>query len=85
MNKTTKPMRPVAKQLTDEQKTEQAARILAQKRESLFTGILYNLLQNSATLCETDPAGHDLVDYALGLADYAMQRLYNLPPMEDAK
>ena len=69
---------PVPKPLTEEQKTEQAARILAQKREQFFSIALSNFARATG-----DPKR--AVDLALETADYAMQRLYNLPPMEDAK
>ena len=76
--------------MSKEERDQQIARYLAQKRESYFQGILYNLLQNPAIATVTkvtvsgDLAEHrsfninEIVDAALAGTDHVMERLYNI-------
>ena len=63
----------VAKELTPEQKQEAMVRFFSQKRESFSTGILFNMCQNPA-MADTDPKV--VVDSAVEMADYLMEKLY---------
>lgn len=65
----------VARELTPEQKQEAIKRFLTQKRESFTTGILFNLCQNPA-MGDADPKV--VVDHAVEMADYLMEKLYPL-------
>lgn len=58
--------------LTEDEKAQQIARFLAQKREQFFQGILFNTLQNPN--CKLDL--ETCVDCALKAADYALEKLY---------
>lgn len=76
------------KPLTDEEKAQQIARFFAQKREQLFQGILFNLLQNPGCVhaqkvtVKADGVERqtyntiDIVDEAIAAADYALEKLY---------
>lgn len=82
MNKSMKPSRPagqVAKELTPEQKQEAMVRFFTQKRESFTTGILFNLCQNPA-MGDADP--RTVVDHAVEMADYLIEKLYPLKEAE---
>lgn len=80
MNKSMKPSRPAGKSqaatLTPEQKQEAMMRFFTQKRESFTTGILFNLCQNPSVLDDLD--GKSLVDTAVDMADYLIEKLYPL-------
>lgn len=80
MNKSMKPSRPAGKPqvapLTPEQKQEAMVRFFTQKRESFTTGILFNLCQNPSVLEDLD--GKSLVDTAVDMADYLIEKLYPL-------
>ena len=65
----------VARELTPEQKQEAMVRFFTQKRESFTTGILFNLCQNPA-MGDADPKV--VVDHAVEMADYLMEKLYPL-------
>lgn len=75
-----KPSRPAGKSqaatLTPEQKQEAMMRFFTQKRESFTTGILFNLCQNPSVLDDLD--GKSLVDTAVDMADYLIEKLYPL-------
>lgn len=80
MNKSMRPSKSVARQqvareLTPEQKQEAMVRFFTQKRESFTTGILFNLCQNPA-LGDADPK--IVVDHAVEMADYLLEKLYPL-------
>lgn len=80
MNKSMKKSNPVARQqvareLTPEQKQEAMVRFFTQKRESFTTGILFNLCQNPV-MGDADPKV--VVDHAVEMADYLMEKLYPL-------
>ena len=58
--------------LTEDEKAQQIARFLAQKREQFFQGILFNAIQGdykNVTLKQ-------IVDESLEAADYALEKLY---------
>lgn len=80
MNKSMKPSRPAGKSqaatLTPEQKQEAMLRFFTQKRESITTGILFNLCQNPSVLDDLD--GKSLVNTAVDMADYLIEKLYPL-------
>lgn len=59
--------------LTEDEKAQQIARFLAQKREQFFQLILANSLQN-VQLIPMDLS--QFVDAALAAADYALEKLY---------
>lgn len=71
---------PVARQqvapLTPEQKQEAMVRFFTQKRESLSTGILFNLCQNPSITEDLD--GKSLVETAVAMADHLIEKLYPL-------
>lgn len=75
MNKSIKPTAP--RQLTEEERKEQVTRAFLQKRASLAEGILFNLCQ--ARIIST---GTKLVDRAIVMADYLMEKLYGAKPQE---
>lgn len=58
--------------LTDEEKMAVIKRQLAQKRDSVAQGCLYNLCANAA---HADKSPEALVDQALALADEYLERL----------
>lgn len=67
----------VARELTPEQKQEAMVRFFTQKRESFATGILFNLCQNAGLLNgQLDPK--ELVNAAVDMADYLLEKLYPL-------
>ena len=63
----------VARELTPKQKQEAMVRFFSQKRESFSTGILFNMCQNPA-MADADPKV--VVDHAVEMADYLMEKLY---------
>lgn len=65
----------VARELTPEQKQEAMMRFFTQKRESFTTGILFNMCQNPV-MADADPKV--VVDHAVEMADYLMEKLYPL-------
>ena len=75
MNKSIKPTAP--RQLTEEERKEQMTRAFLQKRASLAEGILFNLCQEGII-----STGTDLVDRAIVMADYLMEKLYGAKPQE---
>lgn len=74
-----KPSRPAGNPqvapFTPEQKQEAMLRFFTQKRESFTTGILFNMCQNPA-MKDSDP--RVVVDHAVEMADYLMEKLYPL-------
>ena len=74
------PFTPAPKPLTKEEQAQQVARMLAQKKDQLFTGVLFAIVSNSSVVngCNTGFAER-LVDYADEVANSALKKLYNLP------
>ena len=77
MNKSMKPGAAAQRPLTEEERKEQMTRAFLQKRASLAEGILFNLCQ--AGIIST---GTDLVDRAIVMADYMMEKLYGAKSQE---
>ena len=65
--------------LTDEQKAQQVARFLAQKRETFAQGILFNLCQGIGPDASSAQA-KALVHLSVEMADALMEELYPLQP-----
>ena len=72
-----KPGAAAQRPLTEEERKEQMTRAFLQKRASLAEGILFNLCQ--AGIIST---GTELVDRAIVMADYLMEKLYGAKPQE---
>ena len=68
------------KPLTAEERQEQAARMYMQKRESIATGVLFNMMHNPAIMesCSTE----DIATKAIEVADAVIAKLY-FTPKED--
>ena len=62
------------KPLTPEERKEQAARAYMQKRESIATGVLFNLMHNPNVTTNADATA--LVDTAIEVADKMIEKLY---------
>lgn len=62
------------KPLTMEEKQEQAARMYMQKRESIATGVLFNMMHNETLLQNFNAEG--LADLAIEVADKMIEKLY---------
>lgn len=71
-----RPATPAVKPLTEDEKAQQIARFLSQKREQFFQGILFNLLHSVQVVT---PDLSQFVDAAIAAADYAIEKLYPLP------
>lgn len=80
-------MKPAAQQpkpLTEEQKLEQIARFLSQKREAFATGILFNLVQGQVD--KLPVAGCiEAVSVAVKMADALIEKLYPVPNPSEGK
>lgn len=73
MNKSMKPSTPAKpKELTPEEKAQQIARFLSQKRESFATSILFGLVHNPNHGLTPEQA----VDWSIKAADLLMEKLY---------
>lgn len=76
-----KPSRPAGKAqvapLTPEEQQEKIIRFLSQKRESIATGVLYNVLHNPEIL-KADVTPESLAEYAVEIADKMIEVLYPL-------
>ena len=62
------------KPLTPEERQEQAARLYMQKRESIATGVLFNMMHNS-TILESCSA-EEIAAKAIEVADAVIEKLY---------
>ena len=87
MGNSRKPSAPIKgqvremKPLTPEERQEQAARMYMQKRESIATGVLFNLMHNS-TILESCSA-EDIATKAIEVADAVIEKLYFTPKEEE--
>ena len=63
------------KPLTAEERQEQAARMYMQKRESIATGVLFNLMHN-VELIKSEATPEAVADYAVMVADKLIEKLY---------
>lgn len=67
-----KPAQPVRREMTEEEKAQQIARFLSQKRESFATSILFGLVHNPNHGMTPEQA----VDWSIKTADLLMEKLY---------
>ena len=63
------------KPLTPEERQEQAARLYMQKRESIATGVLFNLMHNPE-LFKADVTPEATAELAVEIADKMIEKLY---------
>lgn len=63
------------KPLTPEERQEQAARMYVQKRESIATGVLFNLMHNPELL-KADITPEATANLAIEIADKMIEKLY---------
>ena len=81
MGNSRKPSAPIRgqvkefKPLTAEERQEQAARAYMQKRESIATGVLFNLMHN-AEILSINERTEDVAEYAIQVADAFMEKLF---------
>ena len=80
MNKSMKPTAP--RQLTEEERKEQMTRAFLQKRAALAEGILFNLCQG-VNIIPRDEEVRLLVDRAVEMAGYLMEKLCGAKPQEE--
>ena len=66
--------------MTPEQRKEQATRAYLQKRESIATGVLFNLMHNpylfSGDAATEDLGADEVADFAIKVADKLIEKLY---------
>ena len=81
MGNSRKPSQPLKGQiremqpLTPEERKEQATRAFLQKRESIATGVLFNLMHNPG-LFNADVTPESTAELALEIADKMIEKLY---------
>jgi len=63
------------KPLSAEERQEQAARMYMQKRESIATGVLFNMMHNSNVL-NGEVTPEELAEFAIKTADAVIEKLY---------
>ena len=68
-------VREKMKPLTAEERQEQAARMYMQKRESIATGVLFNLMHNPELL-KADVTPESIAELAIEIADKMIEKLY---------
>ena len=82
MGNSRKPSAPIKgqvrefKPLTPEERQEQATRMYMQKRESIATGVLFNLMHNPELLKSDDFTPEGVADAAIQIADKMIEKLY---------
>ena len=87
MGNSRKPSAPIKgkvhemKPLTAEERQEQAARMYMQKRESIASGVLFNMMHN-AEIFKTEVTPEEIADIAIKVADALIEKLY-FTPKED--
>ena len=72
----TKTTKVPTQKMSEEQQKEQIIRFLSQKRESFVQGCLFNLCQGKGIMTEEE--SKILVDRAIVMADYLLEKLYPL-------
>ena len=88
MGNSRKPSAPIKgqvremKPLTPEERQEQAARLYMQKRESIATGVLFNLMHNPELL-KADVTPESIAEQAIEIADKMIEKLYFTPKEEE--
>lgn len=70
------------KPLTAEEREQQAARMYLQKRESIATGVLYNMMHNPGV---TEMSADEIVDTSISIADKLIEKLYFTPTEKEEK
>lgn len=81
MGNSRKPSAPIKgqvremKPLTAEERQEQAARMYMQKRESITTGVLFNMMHNSNVL-KGGVTPEEIAEFAVKTADAVLEKLY---------
>ena len=74
-SKSMKPSTPARRELTDEEKQQQAIRALLQERKMLVQGIAFNLAGNPGFVNE-DTTPQQFAEFAINATDAIMERLY---------
>lgn len=69
------------KPLTAEEREQQAARMYIQKRESIASGVLFNMMHNETLLQNFNAEG--LANLAIEVADAFIEKLYFTPKEEE--
>ena len=83
MKKSMKPSAAAQRPLTEEEKKSHIMRAFMQRRASLAEGILFNLCQ--AKYINNNTTNKEcvlMVDVAIEMADYMMEKLYGAKPQE---
>lgn len=62
------------KPMTPEERKEQATRAYLQKRESIATGVLFNLMHNSEAWRTSE--ADEMAEFAISVADKMIEKLY---------
>lgn len=81
MGNSRKPSAPIKgqvkefKPLSEEERQEQAARMYMQKRESIATGVLFNMMHNSNVL-NGGVTPEEIAEFAIKTADAVIEKLY---------
>ena len=70
------PILQAPKPLTKEEQAQQVARMLAQKKDQLFTGVLFAAVENHKLVGQRP---EEYVNFADEVATVALKKLYNLP------
>ena len=87
MGNSRKPSAPIKgqvremKPLTAEEREQQAARMYLQKRESIASGVLFNMMHNETLLQNFNAEG--LANLAIEVADAFIEKLYFTPKEEE--
>ena len=68
------------KPMTAEERQEQAMRMYMQKRESIATGVLFNMVRNESVL--QSYGSEDIAVRAIEIADAMIEKLYFTPSAE---
>ena len=74
MNKSMKASDPVRRELTEEEKKEQALRAFLQERKMLLQGIAFNAAGNPSVTTDTTP--ETFAKWVISAADELMKQLY---------
>lgn len=71
-----KPSAPARRELTPEERNEQALRAFMQERKMLIQGIAFNLAGNPAIAKDGAVNPHTFAEFAISATDAIMERLY---------
>lgn len=75
-SKSMKSSQPARRELTDEEKQQQAIRALLQERKMLVQGIAFNLAGNPAIAKDGAVNPYAFAEFAISATDAIMERLY---------